>query len=292
MKMITSIHLFSVLFTTFSCKAAEITPELYQQGMILYRKAVSEDVPYITALINKKAHLEKTKIVIVPKKFREQSVMSAVAAQKLYIAENAQDDIIAFKKLFVITDPAEFHAITHDEIRCDERSNFAYYNAIFMGATAAPKYYPIPEGGVFFSRKNSIVIYLGGDYTHPAYRNSGINSELTRVAFDLIKEDVLAALFKKDPTRIALLYFLTKENAGEGSNAAINRTPCIARAFMRFINEIATDYDYKNDHFLHHVCYHSVMPTFDPESEECIPFPDEHAVAGYGNVLLFPLQKK
>jgi hypothetical protein len=31
------------------------------------------------------------------------------------------------------------------------------------------------------------------------------------------------------------------------------------------------------------------MPTFDPESTECVPLPDDKSIAGYGNVLIFPL---
>ncbi len=294
MKMIPSIHFFSALLITFFCHAAEITPELYQQqGIIFYRKAVSEDIPYITKLINKKAHLDHKKIVIVPKKFREQSVTSAVAAQKVYIAENTQDDIIAFKKLFIVTDPAEYHVITHYEIRCKgPKSKPVYYNEIFTETTPTLPYIKPTNVDLHFSLENSIVMYVGGDYTHPAYRDSGINSELTRVAFDLIKKDVVAALAKKKPAKLILLYGLTKENAGEGSGTLFNRTKAISRAFMQFIEEIAAEHNYENDHFLHHTCYHSYMPTFDPESEEWIRLSDQHSVAGYGNVLLFPLQKK
>ncbi len=286
MKMIPSIQLFCTFVIPF-CHASQKTLELYQQGKIFYRKAVSEDAPYITKLINEKAHRDKTKIVILPRKFREQSVMSAVEKQKLYVAESFKDDIIAFKKLFVITDPAEYHAITHDEIRCEgPTSNPLYYNILFTSSKSVDLTQKVSS---FFSLKDSIVIYLGDNYTHPDYRNRGIDSELTRVAFNLIKKDVYSQFDRKvDPARLVLLYHLTQENAGQAGNTSIDRTPSISLAFMKFIEEITTQFCYKNNHVLHHICYYSSMPTFYPESEECIP---EYAVPGYGNVLIFPLEK-
>jgi len=136
-----------------------------------------------------------------------------------------------------------------------------------------------------------VSIYFGGDYTVPNRRDEGISSKLIRYAFEDIKNDVIEAVRTQRAQNIVLLYGLTKANAGETVNG-VDRTPSIIRAFMPFVKTIAVQNNCKENNTFYHSRYEAFMPTFDPEDIECKPLPDDQAISGYGNVLLFPLIKQ
>ena len=246
----------------------------------IFAQATSRDISKIVALINTQAYQDHNKIVILPEKFREESIKTAVERNRLYIAKSSDSgDIIAFKKLFIIENEQEYTDIATHEIRCTGPDSLFVSGQQFSSnqTVCRIKQAEAPS----FSLENSVIIYFGGDYTVPAYRNQKINSNLTEFAFATIKTKVSDALTANNTDTIALVYGLTGTNAGEGPES-IDRTPSIVRAFKRFIGQESEIY---------HLRYKSFMPTFDPQAEECKPLPDDQAIAGYGNVLIFPLSK-
>jgi hypothetical protein len=257
---------------------------------IVYKQAESRDRVGVLQLINEQAHTDSSRIVVLPKLFRELAIRDSVAKERLFVAQRG-DETVAFKKLYLISDQQEYDTIVDNELRCryPQDSVSIRINGVKTSSSAVPN----------FGYHNSICVYFGGDYTAPKYRNAGINSHLTRKAFSvithhafsLIEQEVLSMSQEQKLRYIVLLYGLTKANAGEGYGE-VDRNPSIIRAFTRFVTHLAGISGYDSDESIVHSCYNSFMPTFDPEATECVPLADDKAVAGYGNALIFPLIKK
>jgi hypothetical protein len=255
---------------------------------LLFHKATQSDVASLLKVINEQAIEDSAKIVILPKKFRQGALESDIAKNRVYcVTKSESDEVIAFKKLFIIDDAEEHQKITHDEIRCHgEKSNVVDVHMIYNSGQAT-SFFPS------FNADDSVSIYFGGDYTVPDYRNQKVNSSLVKYAFEDIKNDVVKAVQSKKAPNIVLLYGLTTTNSGEGEDEnSIDRTPSIIRAFKPFVKEIAAQTNHSKDIILYHSRYIAYMPTFDADSTVCKPLPDKHAIQGYGNVLLFQLVKK
>jgi hypothetical protein len=261
--------------------------------MIKLIKAVPNDTNSIVTLIDEQACTDNTRIVVLPEKFRTQAVAEAITNGKFYIAQDTTlNEVVAFKKLFIVSNKEEFDDITNNELRCSgPKRRFVggciktvFKNGISFSATMHENM--IPE----FSLQNSVVIYFGGDYTAPEYRNKKINSTLTRHAFDTIKKRVIENIRNNNLKNIVLLYGLTKANAGEGVGE-IDRTPSIIRAFGAFAQEVATKCDFDPAMLISRSRYEAFMPTFNLEDEECKPLPDDQAIPGYGNVVLYALSE-
>jgi len=265
-----------------------------ENALITYRRATQEDVGSLLYLINTHAIHDNDKIVVVPEKFRQSALEEDIQKKKIYIAQkNDTNEIIALKKLYRIDTEEEYKDITRNEIRCKGKAKscvgvydiglYKHENpplvSFRMNQMFAPQY----------KFSNSCPLYFGGDFTTPSERGKKINSQLTHKAFELIKDDVIQAIKAKNDnlTSLVLLYGLTKTNAGE--NNGINRTPSIVKTFIPFAREVQKKCNLGGKNSVTHARYHSCMPTFDPNSEEYKPLPEEQCVLGYGNVLHFEL---
>jgi hypothetical protein len=249
-----------------------------------FQQATDKHAQQIVDIINNHAFADNTKIAIFPKKFREPDIQDNIKKGRLYCAANKADEVIAFKKLFIINDEQEYNKRTTNEIRCTGNNNCHVRTQVFNADHSNLDTIPT----VPFSFTNSVIIYCGSDYTLPAYRNQRINSELTNYAFNAIKNDTLNAIKKNNFDNIVLLYGLTKDNAGE--QGGIDRTPSIVRAFRRFVERVsmqALNKPATTNTMILHSQYEATMPLFDPESNECIPCT---TIGKYGNVLIFPLK--
>ena len=275
------------LLTQFALSLLCTTTIAMEKYPIDYQQATNQHVQPIVDVINKYAVKDNTKIVILPEKFRSMAVKDDIAKKRLYCATSKQfNDVLAFKKLFIIDNEQEYDDITINEIRCTSN------NQCLQTITLHPQDTPNPCKAMPFSFKDNAVIYFGGDYTIPAYRNQKINSSLTRHAFDSIKQDTIDIIKKNNFDNIVLLYGLTKANAGE--QGGIDRTPSIVRAFRKFAEQVSAQVlnePAPEDNIIIHSRYAAFMPTFDPKSTECKPLPDDKSIPGYGNVLVFPLNK-
>lgn len=277
------------LLTQFALSLLCTTAIAMEKYPIDYQQATSDYAQPIVDVINKYAVKDNTKIVILPEKFRSMAVEQDIAKKRLYCATDKQfHEVFAFKKLFIIDNEQEYNDITVNEIRC------AGYKGGCLGTvTFDAQNIPVQSlSAMPFFFQNSAVIYFGGDYTVPLYRNQKINSNLTRHAFDSIKQDTIDTITKNNFNKIVLLYGLTKANAGE--QGGIDRTPSIVRAFRKFAEQVSTalfNEPAPEDNIIIHSRYAASMPTFDPKSTECKRLPDDKSIPGYGNVLVFPLNK-
>jgi hypothetical protein len=279
MKTLMPVITLTATLICFNASAMEQT--------ITYHKATQPDAKHILYVINEHGIKDRDKIVILPENFREGAINQAILNSRLYCAKKGSDNVVAFKKLFIIKDIVELNDITENEIRCHGQNN-NFVDARIIDPINTKINYLSDKQVPSFSHSNSVVIYFGGDYTIPSHRNQKINSHLTNYSFEEIKNDTIAIIQKNNLRQIVLLYGLTKANAGETIDG-IDRTPSIIKAFKQFINTIAVQCNYKTNTPLYLSRYKAFMPTFDPEATECKPLPDDQAIPGYGNVIIFPL---
>jgi hypothetical protein len=134
-------------------------------------------------------------------------------------------------------------------------------------------------------KKNAVYIYDGADFTKNLFRGQGINLELTKRAFECIREDAQRLIKESQATRLVLLYGLTYLNDYDDMGEGKSRSPSILKAFRAFAQSLTGTYVQEVLHYR----YKAFMPTFDLDSQECKPRPDSEAIPGYGNVLIVEL---
>lgn len=266
-------------------------------GDVVFRQATQEDVPGIVKMYEDATEDDRTRIVILPKAFRQNAIKSTIQHGKLYVAQDKETgEIVGLKKLFTISDRGEYREITRDEIRCKGSESTLVDAGTLTVNNEGIKKEPT-SSALPFSFKNSMVIYNGGDFTPEQHRSRGINSGLTQLAFGKMLERFGAqhhgAAQSPDPQNVVLLYGLTQANAEETADG-IDRTPSIARSFLQFTKAAhsALHPGTTAPATLHHARYRAFMPTFDPDAKECKPLPDDQSVAGYGNVLIYQRNKE
>src|SRR5687768_8926902 len=74
-----------------------------------YRQATSDDLKPILYIINTEAYKSRTDIVVLPEIFRESALEKDIRNRRLFVATDANNNIIAFKKLFILTEQVEFN---------------------------------------------------------------------------------------------------------------------------------------------------------------------------------------
>ena len=177
---------------------------LAMEQSITYHKATQPDVKHILHIINEHAIQDRDKIVILPENFRQGAINQAILNDRLFCAKQGSDNVVAFKKLFIIKDLVELNDITKNEIRCHGTHN-SFVDARILDPNSTAIDIPLNKQLPSFSHTNSVVIYFGGDYTIPSHRNKRINSHLTNYAFEKIKDDTITAIQENNLRQIVLL---------------------------------------------------------------------------------------
>ncbi len=250
----------------------------------IYRIAQEDDVPGILAQYEKASeHDDAKKIVILPQAFREPALKTSLISQRMYVAQK-DGTIVGFKKLFLLTNPLERHEVLADEIRCFVpsicASIVARANLQEASATECQA----------LDAANKVILYNGGDFTDPLYRQQGINVNLMRAALKHIKPAVLDELAQPHIKGLVMVFGLTQANAGK--HILDGRTSGILRAFNTFINELSTDTGLQFADTIALSRHAAFMPTFDPLAMECKPLPDDQAIAGFGSIIECALLRK
>lgn len=225
------------------------------------------------------------RMVILPKKFRQIALEDNIKKQKIFIVRDKNNKVIAFKKLYPVTDAQECKELCEDEIRCIGEKSILAHAGIF---DTKAQYISNDKPGSYDLQ--DIYIYNGSDYTHPAYRGKGIIKQLTDFAFTCIKQKVCELVTKNNAHNLALMYGLVNSNAGRIPGNAEDRTSSIVKSFLPFAQLV--DSASEKAQRVQHYRYTAFMPTFNPDAQECIPESDEYAVPGYGCVLLYRLNHK
>jgi hypothetical protein len=253
------------------------------------RQATLEDIPALMQLLDNEAAQERDKIVILPKRFRESAFEQAIRKGRFFVAvalENECDTsrIVAFKKLYYVTEPDELREILHDELRC------LGYMPVDQVTLDAATLQPVARSAPTGSAADTLYIYTGSDFTLVDYRGYGINARLTEYALDSVRAAVITAIERNNYSHMSLVYGLTKANAGD--TPAHGRTVSIAKLFAAFAHEIAALLDRILASELGVQRYAAYMPTFASDAEQCIPLPEKDSVPGFGCLLTYPLQAR
>ena len=251
-----------------------------------YRLAHLDDIPSLLTLINTQAVRDCDKIVILPERFRELALTDAITNKRIFVVEDEAHTIIAYKKLFIVSDKDELCSMLKNELRCDgtisaDAGLLHVSTGLFIPDVNTVTHYP----------SSNTYLYDGADFTHPFFRGRGINKRLTETALNSVKEDVLTTINNQRSKELVLLYGLTKANAGQAPHQG--RTTSIAQLFGSFVSslfgQIHNPLKVRQNNLLALRRYDAYMPTFDHQSSDCVPLPDNQAVPGYGYTLSYAL---
>ncbi len=275
---------------------ADISDAISSENKYTFRQACEQDLLELLELINTQAIHDKNKIVILPKKFREMILKKTIGSGRLFVALDENRKIVGYKKLFLITDESEKQAILQDEIRClaggvKKYSGFIDESFNFRQESRQEDNKDILDADKFYD----VCIYNGGDYTLPQSRDQGINSKLTDASLRYLKPIILDYLKAKNANKVSMFYGITDENSGDFPGHKNDRTVSISKSFIKFIKSLK-DSDLKGFDFedivLKYKRYQAFMPTFDPESTELAPLPDDQSISGNGCVLTYEFQER
>lgn len=287
-----NITLFNLIVLIVSCPGFIIGMERKEVTTVMtgieYRHAISDDVAGVVQLVAKHAYKDTDKIVIVPEKFRASYIQNAIDTRRLFVASCGKK-IIGYKKLFCITDQGERNDILNNELRCKEET-LAGYELVPISDCSSQELASVNSTKL---RSRSVTyIYNGADFTHPRYRKRGVNANLTRCALNAISFAVIKESKYQKATYLAMVYGLTRFNAGRESDLLDGRTRSIVKEFISFAKEITDELKCADPSHLMVSRYHAFMPSFDPKATACIPLPDEHSVPGYGYLITCALDQK
>lgn len=244
---------------------------------ITYKQATMADIDDIIDLMQTWAILEKEKVFVWPKKLCYEPIKKNIGEGKFFIARDSNSNaLIAYKRIFYIDNEKELKRITQKEIRCaneepilvdvgkfDEFGNYEQINSL-----------------PFSLLDNDICIYTGSDFTHPLYRNKGINDALMNFAFNQIKNKIAFAIDEKKAKRIVLFFGLVHTNASINLSKQKDRSFTIAHAFR----SLCTSFTNKNI-FLQLYRYKAYMPVWDMNATEWYHIPDDQSIPKFGCVL-------
>lgn len=249
-------------------------------------RAIDANVLALVNLINTQAYKAENQIVVLPEKYRKASIEDGVKNQRLFVAQ-ADDQLIGFKKLFLIEDQQECDAILRDEIRCIKGTLLAQA-AVDLEDLSQEEIGDDAINDVYSA--STTYIYNGADFTCENYRKKGINRQLTQFALEEVADDVIAHAKQHDSAYIAMLFGLTDDNAVEPNNLLAGRSKGIITSFKTFAERIAQKAGYEKPLQMLASRYVAYKPSFDPHAQECVPLPDDQAVKGCGCVLAFKLR--
>lgn len=246
--------------------------------VIQYEYATHTDLPQILNLydIAHKNENDKKKIVVLPQEIREASLANAIQKKRLFVARSG-NTIVGFKKAYAIDNPKELDEILERELRFTE-------NKIVFAApiTEEISHRPTYHQTTYHHIPHATYIYNGSDFTHPAYRGRGINSNLSHAAFKIILQH------HKNPVILKMVFGLTKYNAENDTSKSYNdRLPAIAKLFAQSIRET---YRPEAPIFLDHAKTIAYMPIFTFHDGKLSISPDNESIEGLGNILTYTHQ--
>lgn len=255
------------------------------RAMFEYRPANESDISGVLSLMNSEAVTETTKLVVLPEKFRESFVRSAFNKKRLFVATK-NSEIVSYKELFLVSDAAEKDNFLKKELRCEGSES----QCVFRGLVDQSGAVVSPQDAFLQPALHSYetCIYDGLDFTKNEFRGFGINRTLTNTSLDTIVPQVQAAIRKTGSKSVTFFFGLTCANAGEQPGKLPDRTMSIAKSFQKFVHKLEGSTD---PVVLEHSRYKAFMPTFDQNSHDCKPLPDDKAVPGFGCELTYRLKE-
>ena len=248
-----------------------------------FRLATQDDISSVVKVINTEAYMEKN-IVTPPKKFMPNYIEQLVQKGRLFIVADSKE-VVAYKKLFVMDDPAERGGVLNDEIRCN---SIPTYSGTILYENDALKF---QEGTNNACPSAITYIYNGGDYTKKENRGKGLNTKLMHYALKVIKNKTIENINTEKSKELALVYGITAANGAFNlGDPEKDRTYSIAKAFIPFAQGVSEEFaDSKGAPHVTHQRYEAYMPSFAADSDTFKPLDDEYSLEGKGVVLQYPL---
>ena len=138
---------------------------------------------------------------------------------------------------------------------------------------------------------DSACIYTGADFTTPQARGIGVNTQLTQQALEIVVSDTLQHMQSQRKNKIALLFGLTRSNAGNEKDLLAGRSCGLARLFATVLEKVAIQHSFKKPCQFSMSRHEAFKPSFPDESDTCTPLPDADSVPGYGCAIVCTLQQ-
>lgn len=250
-------------------------------------RAVDGHIAKLVNLINTHACKADKQIVVVPEDFRHGYIEHGVHSNRFFVAqENKNEEVVGFKKLFLVNDQQELDNLLRNEIRCIDGKLLAQGIINLNGYTQEPS---DSDAAQHIYESPITYIYNGADFTQEAYRGQGINSALTMHALESILGDVIDHAHKHESDYIAMLFGLTDDNAGAQEDILAGRSRSILKLFDAFAQQYSHKTEAAAPSTMLAARYLAFKPSFDPKSKLCVPLPDDQSIKGCGCVLAFKI---
>ncbi len=281
-------RIFVLCLYTVSCSAMEVED-------FTYARACDADVDQLHRLIDEaRATQANERLVFLPTMFQRATLKNQIAQGRLFVAKDGDNTVIGFKKLFVITDQQEQHEILTGEIRSHGSNAKQLYSGFYNPTFELRETEHTPDYS-----ENTTYVYNGGDFTHPDFRQKGVNRALMQKALELVRKDTVDKVQIKKSTHLALVYGLVNQTAGinergeEKPGSETDRTSSIVKCFAPFAREVHQEvYGSSESQSIGYYRYKAFKPSFDSDSQKCVPKPDQFSVEARGCVLLYPLAQE
>lgn len=219
---------------------SECTYQTSVMDGIVYRLAVPDDMPRLMELVTNFDATDRHNLLVLPVREQQESSFSqAIAKGRLFVALNEAGKILAYKKLYVVTEKGELEDITQNELRCatyegsyrEPVDGIATLRIEELDATYAV-HAQYDSSLILPSLSGSIAIYTGSDYTMHEYRGREINSRLTRFAL----RNILATISTDAIESVCLMYGVVE--ALSGPYIEDGRTGSIAHVFAQEMRRV------------------------------------------------------
>ncbi len=259
-------YLFTIILSLTACTSS---------GIITYRQAIPADLPGLLALQAAQHGDDALRVLFFPEPYQSLFLTKALTQGRIFIAvDTATDAIVAQIKLFILDNQKEQTDVLSNELHCIGNDRELLTSGSFFIAKAIPTLLECHEP--FVIDTSTLFLYLGSEFTHPAYRGQGINGALEGFAFMHLTPQIQEKTKLMEYKQLALCYGLVDEN--------ITRTPLILKQFMIFGNHLGIPPATPIDFF----AYRAYKPTFELSTNgELKQLPGGHP--GSGCILAYHL---
>lgn len=268
---------------------SHLISKIVEQNGFIYRQARPTDLKEILSIYenldtpSNKPDVEEIriadrhKIVIMPMPFRGDHFSNAIEKGRIFVAteppphnlRNKHEKVVSILKMFVAEEEAERNTILREELRwsgshskrglCSSGYQRMRLNCVF-NYNKPPKFEK-NDSCVYRYNRHHTIVYFGGAYTIPEYRNKNISTMLERFALSQLKRSVLDSIVIRKSTHLDYAYGVVTENVG-----SVGRVRCFAdfADYIRRVLGIPNQID-NQDNLIVEVesyMYYAFKPTF------------------------------
>lgn len=281
LKLITlSCTLTAAFAPTVSAMESKAIVEVSSDKTYTCKRATETDIDELLTLIDRQAASpeDRTKLVVLPKKFRALALAGALNKRRLFVVSSSTGKIVGINKVFMLDDESEMLDVITNELRlCGPQSrgvennerafttslqtvaeferslNFAdigkfnlcdgSYVENRLGFTDEGKFEFI-AGGTTRLQAPVLVLYYGSSYVLPECRGKSAFKALNAFSYDALRGQVCTAIDANNPEFLILVFGVTSHNISCGMIddevclREIDRREIIRRDFVAFAHSV------------------------------------------------------